>query len=153
METVAVIRLAIPADIPALVELTALLFTLEKDFAVDHVKQQQGLNMFFESPSGRCLLVAEYQQKVVGMCSAQLLVSTAAGGWKALVEDVIVAEEYRGKGIASKLLQALEEWALGYGVKRLDLLADCSNTAALHFYEKMLWKRTSLIGLQKSITQ
>ena len=37
-----------------------------------------------------CVLVAEYNKKVVGMCTGQLLVSTAEGGFKVIVEDVVV---------------------------------------------------------------
>lgn len=144
-----VIRQARRDDIDAMVELIALIFALEADFSADAAKQRRGLAMFFELPVERCLLVAEYQRKVIGMCSAQLLVSTAEGGWKALVEDVVVAEDYRGLGVGRKLLAALEKWAAGQGAKRLDLLADRDNTGGLMFYANMKWKKTNLLALQK----
>ncbi len=143
------IRPARPDDIDAMVHLISLVFLIEADFTVDTEKQRRGLTLFFENPVGRCLLVAEYRRQVVGMCSAQLLVSTAAGGWKALVEDVVVAEAFRGRGIARRLLAGLEEWADRHGVRRLDLLADRDNAAALAFYDILQWKTTNLIALQK----
>ncbi|WP_371364608.1 hypothetical protein SRRS_52560 [Sporomusa rhizae] len=149
MVTDIILRKAQPEDINAMVGLISLLFSVEKDFLIDEAKQRRGLEMFLEHPDGRYLLVAEYQQKVIGMCSAQLLVSTAEGGWKAIVEDVVVAKEYRGLRIGRKMISALEEWAVSQGVKRLDLLADCNNSSGLKFYDKMQWNRTNLIALQK----
>lgn len=149
MQTTLLVRPARPEDIDAMAKLISLVFLLEEDFIVDVNKQRQGLKLFFESPAGRCIFVAEYRKQVIGMCSAQLLASTAEGGWKAVVEDVVVEEAFRGRGIAKKMLSALEEWANGLGVKRLDLLADNNNINALNFYSRMKWKRTNLIALQK----
>lgn len=149
MVTDIILRKARPEDINSMVGLISLLFSVEKDFLIDEAKQRRGLELFLEHPEGRYLLVAEYQQKVIGMCSAQLLVSTAEGGWKAMVEDVVVAKEYRGLRIGRKMISALEEWAVSQDVKRLDLLADCNNSSGLKFYDKMQWNRTNLIALQK----
>jgi GNAT superfamily N-acetyltransferase len=144
-----VIRPARLADINAMAGLLSLLFALEEDFSADREKQLAGLEMFFKHPEERYLIVAEHQQQVIGMCSAQLLISTAAGGWKALVEDVVVAERFRGQGIGKKLLDALAEWAERQGAIRMDLLADRKNSAALDFYDRLQWHSTNLIALQK----
>ena len=93
-----VIRPALPEDINAMAELLSLIFKIEEDFSVDIGKQRCGLEMFLKYPTGRCLLVAEQNQKVIGMCSAQVLISTAEGGWKVLVEDVVVEEDGAGEG-------------------------------------------------------
>ena len=151
MATDVVIRLARPEDIETMVKLVSLIFSVEEDFSIDVEKQQRGLEMFFAYPSGRCLLVAEFQGNVIGMCSAQLLVSTAEGGWKGLVEDVVVAERFRGLGIGKRMLSALEEWAREQSAKRMDLLADRCNTNALEFYDRLEWKKTNLIALQKKV--
>ena len=149
MNTDVVIRPAKSEDIAAMADLISLIFSLEKDFSVDAVKQRCGLEMFFKYPNGRYLLVAEQQQKLIGMCSAQLLVSTAEGGWKALIEDVVVAEGFRGRGIGRKMLAALAKWAGSQGAKRMDLLADSSNGNGLNFYDHLQWEKTNLIALQK----
>ena len=149
MATDLVIRPARLEDIDAMVELISLLFAVEEDFSADMDKQRCGLEMFFKHPAGRYLIVAEHQQKVIGMCSAQLLISTAEGGWKALIEDVVVAAQLRGQGIGKKLLDALDEWAKQQGVRRMDLLADRNNSAGLDFYDRLQWRSTNLIALQK----
>ena len=150
MATDLVIRPARIEDITAMAGLLALLFAVEEDFLADKEKQLAGLEMFFKHKEGRCLIVAEHQQQVIGMCSAQLLISTAAGGWKALVEDVVVAEQFRGQGVGKKLLDELAGWAEQQGVIRMDLLADRNNSAALDFYERLQWRSTNLVALQKS---
>lgn len=143
------IRKAEAADIEAMIALLAALFSREPDFIVDRRRQSRGLEMMLEDETNRCVFVAEYQGKVIGMCSAQLLVSTSEGGYKALVEDVFVSEEFHGGGIGRQLLSSLEKWAITKDVKRLDLMADRNNESGLSFYRKIKWKHTDLIVLQK----
>nr|WP_083842269.1 GNAT family N-acetyltransferase [Desulfosporosinus youngiae] len=129
--------------------LLRVLFSIEKDFKADEDKQQRGLELMLEDCSNRCLMVAELEQRIIGMCTAQILVSTAEGGIAALIEDLVVEEAYRGQGIGKELVLAVESWAIVRGAKRLQLLADRNNTRGLGFYKKMGWKFTQLICLQK----
>lgn len=143
------IRRAQPGDIAALAELLAVLFSIETDFRIDHAKQRQGLRLLLDHPEHCCVMVAEAGRRVVGMCSGQLLVSTAAGGYKAIIEDLVVAAGQRGRGIGAALLAAVENWAAAQGAVRLDLLADRRNQPALTFYRQRRWRQTELIALQK----
>ncbi|QJW48773.1 GNAT family N-acetyltransferase [bacterium BFN5] len=125
------IRKAVAADIDGMAELLGVLFAVEMDFHVDSSRQKQGLAILLKCDDRSCMLVAEFNQLIIGMCSAQLLVSTAEGGLKAIVEDLVVAAEYRGMGVGRRLLAEIEHWACRQGVKRLDLLADCFNLGAI----------------------
>ncbi|ACV63644.1 GCN5-related N-acetyltransferase [Desulfofarcimen acetoxidans DSM 771] len=151
MEFGIVIRKARAKDIEAMVGLLELLFKIETDFDFDWDKQRRGLEMMLDEENHRCLIVAELHQEIIGMCSAQLLVSTAEGGLKSIIEDVVIAKSFRGQGVAKRLLLKLEEWALNQGVKRLDLVADRHNGTALRFYKNMNWQSTDLICLQKKL--
>ncbi|MDF2570851.1 MAG: GCN5-related N-acetyltransferase, partial [Sporomusa sp.] len=42
-------------------------------------------------------------------------------------------------------------WAVGQGAKRLDLLADQRNQAALDFYQRVGWFQTDLVCVQKKL--
>lgn len=150
MESSFVIRRASYKDIDAMCQLLGLLFTIETDFSIDHGKQRCGLEMMLRQEN-TCVIVAEINQSVIGMCSAQLLVSTAEGGFKAIIEDVVIMENYRCQGIGRRLLAAISKWAVSKGVKRLDLLADQRNQAALNFYHELGWICTELICLQKKL--
>jgi ribosomal protein S18 acetylase RimI-like enzyme len=144
-----IIRPAKPADVAQLVELLNALFTLESDFVVDADKQTRGLMLLLDTDTA-CVWVAEavHAQKVVGMCSVQTLISTAEGGSVGLLEDLIVAAEFRHQGIATKLLAKAGNWAEQCGLKRLQLLADKTNQPALDFYAHHGWQSTQLICLR-----
>lgn len=144
-----IIRAAKHSDIGDMVKLLKILFSIETDFVVNERTQQRGLEMMLEDCIHRRIMVAELNQQIVGMCTAQILVSTAKGGIVALIEDLIVEDAYRGKGIGKELLLSIENWANEQGVKRLQLLADRNNTRALKFYKKLNWQGTQMICLSK----
>lgn len=105
--------------------------------------------MMLENDNSRCIMVAEVDHTVVGMCTAQILVSTAEGGKAALIEDVVVHKDYKGRGIGRSLMSSLEDWSKSQDVKRLELLADRNNQSALEFYKSLKWTETQLICLHK----
>jgi ribosomal protein S18 acetylase RimI-like enzyme len=144
-----IIRKAGLLDIPDLVELLRELFSIEIDFEFNADLQKQGLCLMIATPDIRCVMVAEINQKVVGMCTGQLVVSTAKGGFSGLIEDMVITQEYRGKGLGSRLLEAVEKWCFSFGASRIQLLADKNNTLGLNFYEKHHWQYTCLICLRK----
>lgn len=146
------IRSAKEEDIPRICDLLTELFSIEADFEPDPGKQALGVGCMIDDPSGRTLLlVAESGGTVVGMATAQTLISTAEGGRVGFVEDVVVTREFRGQGIGSLMLEHLTNWAKEQKLKRLQLLADKENLPALAFYSGRTWKKTSLICLRKMV--
>lgn len=143
------IREAQVEDIPTLCSLLHELFSIEADFVPERAKQAAGLEMLIREGDRSCVMVAELNGIVVGMCSCQLVISTAQGGPAGLLEDLIISHPYRGQGIGPKLLRAIETWAKMQGASRVQLLADRTNTSALEFYLKNEWKRTQLICLRR----
>lgn len=146
----AVIRPARPDDLDALVDLLRILFGIEADFDFDAARQRQGLAMLLAHETA-VILVAEAAGQVIGMCTGQMTISTAEGGFALLVEDVVVAQNWQGKGVGRELLAALEQWAEARKIGRLQLLADRNNGAALEFYRKLGWQSTELICLRRRI--
>ena len=139
-----IVRAARPTDVARMVSLLDLLFAIEADFRPDPARQRQGLTLLLDDERAR-VLVAERADGVVGMCTGQLVVSTAEGGPALLVEDVVVDPDHRGRGVGRALLAALADWARGRGVRRLQLLADGNNGPALAFYERLGWRATALV--------
>jgi ribosomal protein S18 acetylase RimI-like enzyme len=142
------IRPAGAGDIEAMVSLLGMLFAIEEDFEVDEERQRRGLALMLDNRQG-LLLVAEIKGQVIGMCSGQILISTAEGRPSLLMEDVVVAEGFRGRGTGRLLVTALAEWAAAQGASRLQLLADRKNNYALAFYARLGWQTTGLICLRK----
>lgn len=142
------IRRARTEDIDSLTTLLRILFAIEEDFTFDEQCQQLGLQLMLNNDRG-CILVAEIDRTVVGMCSGQLTISTAEGAFSLLVEDVVVVEKWRGNGLAGKMLDRLAEWAGSRGASRMQLLADRNNGPGLYFYTRERWQPTQLICLRK----
>jgi ribosomal protein S18 acetylase RimI-like enzyme len=142
------IRPAIHSDIDLLTTLLQILFSIEEDFTVYEPLQKKGLRMMLDNNLA-CVLVAEVNDQVIGMCSGQLTVSTAEGGPALLVEDVIVHEDYREQGVGKRLMQEIAEWGKTQDVSRFQLLADRNNAPALEFYKRLGWQTTELICLRK----
>ncbi len=140
------IRPARTEDIPAMAGLLGELFAIEADFEVDAARQIHGLTLLHQG--GACLLVAEEDGEVAGMVSLQTLISTAQGGLVGLLEDLVVREASRGRGLGAKLLQAAQAWARTLGLTRIQLLADTANAPALAFYARHGWQGTQLVCLR-----
>ncbi len=152
MDTDIVIRPARPGDIPGMCGLLADLFAIEADFVPDRTKQAQALSILTADRSGSSLtLVAAAGGKVIGMCSVQMVISTAEGGSAGVVEDLVVHRVYRGQGIATRMLDVLLKWCRAQGITRLQLLADKDNDQAHAFYFARGWSCTNLVCLRKHL--
>lgn len=143
-----VIREAREEDIPSLTELLRILFSIEKDFTFDEEKQRRGLQMLIDDERGT-VLAAEQNGDIIGMCTGQLTVSTAEGGSALLVEDVVVAKEWRSQGIGRQLMDEIGKWGQQAGASRLQLLADKTNIKAIGFYMNTGWQYTQLVCLRR----
>jgi GNAT superfamily N-acetyltransferase len=132
------------ADIPELIDLLAVLFSIEQDFSPDPDKQRRGLATLLASPTGHIAIARDTTSRAVGMATAQLVISTAEGAPSAWVEDVVVREDFRGKGLGRALLDAVLAWARSQGALRAQLLADLDNAPALAFYDRVGWQPTRL---------
>lgn len=140
-----IIRGACNTDLDAMVELLSELFTIEDDFIIDREKHARGLSLLLTSESGY-ILVAEVDAHVVGMITVQTLISTAAGSRVGLIEDFIVTESMRSRGIGKALFSALIQMSEDLGYARVALGADHRNTRALSFYRSQGFS-TSHMGL------
>ena len=132
-------------DIADLVYLLSLLFSIEKDFNPDTSKQQRGLELLLKSNATASIQVAKNDTgKVIGMVSAQLVISTAEGAPSAWVEDMVIDATYRGQGIGKQLLENALVWAKNKGATRAQLLVDTANSDALGYYQHLKWESTQL---------
>jgi GNAT superfamily N-acetyltransferase len=142
------IRPANRHDLDGLVLLLQQLFSIEKDFDFAADKQRKGLELLLDSTSA-VIMVATENHSVIGMATAQLVISTAEGGPSLLVEDVVVQPSRQHQGIGARLLRALGGWGAERGAERMQLLADLTNSSALDFYRHLGWRQTRLICLRK----
>ena len=135
-------------DIPALCELLARLFTQEADFKPDAQKQARGLELIIAEPSRGQLFVLRVGNRAVGMVSLLRTVSTAEGGEVFWLEDLIVAEEFRGRGLGSELLRRAIEFARRQGVPRITVLTDLENKPAQGLYKRHGFKASAMTPMR-----
>jgi GNAT superfamily N-acetyltransferase len=150
-ENEVMIEQARSADIPAMVGLLAALFNIEQDFKPDTERQIRGLAGVLASPNACIMLARTAQGEAIAMCSAQLVFSTAEGAHSAWIEDMVVHEAWRGRGIGRQVLQAVLAWASEHGATRAQLLADLDNQPALDYYQHLGWQETQLIARRLSL--
>lgn len=139
-----ILRDATPADVAELSRLLDDLFSIEQDFQPNSENQERGMLLLLQHPDRGCIKVAEEDGRIIGMVSAQLVISTAEGAPSAWVEDMVVCGDQRGKGVGRALLDSLTDWARSKGASRAQLLVDLDNEPALGYYQHLGWQSTRL---------
>jgi len=143
---------ATAADIPALSQLLAALFSQEAEFTPDPETQARGLAQIITDPAVGVVLVAKDGELVVGMVNLLYTVSTALGERVALLEDMIVSSEIRGSGVGSQLLKRAIAVARSNGCRRITLLTDRSNESAQRFYKKHGFELSNMVPFRLFLT-
>lgn len=91
-----------------------------------------------ESPTAE-LLVAEHQQEVVGYALAFDLLTLFANGLVADLQELMVADKWRGHGIGRRLVEAIAERARGRGAAELTV----PTRRAADFYRRLGFTETA----------
>ena len=135
------IRRCARGDLPAVVDL------FRQDWPCAEAPEARFRDRFergLASPRQR-YLCAEVDSRVVGFGSLTLNHSLRQAGPVGRLDDLVVDRDYRCRGVATLLVQAIEEIAVGAGCSRLDL--DC----AFHrkdehaFFEQRRYERRALL--------
>ncbi|PQB05272.1 GNAT family N-acetyltransferase [Aureitalea marina] len=129
------VRIALQEDMPQVLELIRELARFEKEpDAVDISTEDLVKEGFSDQPLFHCF-VAENDDQIVGMALVYFRFSTWKGRTLHL-EDLIVKEDYRGKGIGEALYTAVMKYGHEQGVKRVEWVVLDWNYGALKFYER-----------------
>ncbi len=139
------IRLANADDVPRCAELLGILFSQEREFSPDLAAQSKGLAMIIDNPDAGFVFVYEADGVIQGMLLLLFTISTALGKKVALLEDVIVTPEFRGKGVGTSLVERALECALSEGCGRVTLLTDHDNEAAHNMYRTCGFTRSDMV--------
>lgn len=146
METV---RPASIDDLDRCAELLGILFSQEKEFTPDPAKQRKGLEMIISNPERSSVFVCEIDDVIQAMVIILFTISTALGEKVAILEDMIVAPDMRGKGLGTSLFRYAVDYAVNQGCGRITLLTDHDNEAAHKFYRKHGFIRSDMIVFRK----
>lgn len=108
--------------------------TATSDFAVDNLKSL--VKEMGKLPEIYRNIVAEYNGRVVGFISLIFYKTLFHKGGTALINELIVNRECRGRGIGTALVQTARDEALKRGMDELEVGTECDNKAARSFYKK-----------------
>ena len=128
MEDELIISIATHADDAVAEEIRRLLPQLSQTAKFD----REMLNRMLENESVN-LFLARLAGRVVGM--ATLVTFPIPTGVRGHIDDVVVDELTRGRGIARELLTAMIARAQALGVRSLDLTSRPSRECAIRLYE------------------
>ncbi|PGM51027.1 GNAT family N-acetyltransferase [Bacillus sp. AFS053548] len=98
-------------------------------------KQRKQLEVIEKSPNSTIFVAEETTGRLVGYAFA--IGSTAKRKKHSVYLAIGILEEFTGKGLGTKLFQALEEWAINHSIFRLELTVVKQNEVAVGLYKKM----------------
>jgi ribosomal protein S18 acetylase RimI-like enzyme len=139
------IRKAIPADLPAIVELWKDFMDFHSNLDPFFSRSQDGHENFLnwvekemESDNAE-LFVAVSSGKILGYIKIELSNYPPVFEFKkyGMISDAAVATEYRRKGIGEALYEQAMNWFEDKGIKRVELRVANVNPVAQRFWRKM----------------
>lgn len=130
-----VIRNAVREDMSSVLQLIKELAVFEKEPDAVEVTLEELVVAGFGEPKQFDCFVAEVENRIVGMALVYFRFSTWKGRTVHL-EDLIVTEEMRGKGVGQALYRRVLEYGIEKGVKRVNWVVLDWNKPAIEFYER-----------------
>ena len=129
------IRIGKKEDMNSVLKLVTELAVFEREPEAVHITADDLIyNGFKKEPPAFYTFVAQYKNEIVGMALYYHRFSTWEGP-SIHLEDLIVTEKFRGKGIGKALYDSVLESALKKGVKRVEWAVLDWNTPAITFYK------------------
>ena len=87
-----------------------------------------------------CLLVAEENGRLVGYLAGHRHETFYAGGLTSWVDEVLVVEPFRGRGLGRQLMEAFEDWSRDAGCVQVSL----ATRGASAFYQRIGYESSAL---------
>ena len=133
-----IIRQAIEADAPAIVEFQVAMAWETETLQLDEPTVVKGVAAVFADSSKGVYYVAETDGKVVGSLLTTFEWSDWRNGTVLWIQSVYVRPEYRKRSIFSKLYKHIQKMVVdNQNLRGIRLYADKTNTAAHGVYEHL----------------
>lgn len=143
------IRIALEGDEARCAELLGILFSQEHEFTPNAETQSRGLSIIIRNPELGRIFVGEIDGVIEGMVMLLFTVSTFLGQKVALLEDMVVAPAWRGKGLGTLLINHAVDFARSEGFGRITLLTDRDNNTAQQFYRSQGFAKSEMVVFRK----
>ena len=98
---------------------------------------ERAVDLFLRKPEIGFVWLAYTDGKAAGVCIVCYAISTSVGGVVAKLDDVFVADGYRGKGVGTKMIAALKKELKKRKVGRIDTAVHKRNPGAARYYARL----------------
>ena len=130
------LRPATQSDLPALAQLLAeLVETIEDEAGIDRTRVHKNCQALLSAPDS-FILVAEMGNTIVGLVNFNLRQALLHSGPSALIDELIVTEAFRGKGVGTQLVDAAVEQCKQLGCCEIEVSTETANDRARAFYQR-----------------
>ena len=102
----------------------------------------KGLAMMTGSGEERAAFIALARESIVGLVTAQLLISTSEGSLVAVADDLTVMGDNPGDEVGSLLMKAVHDWGRGLGAQKSYLVRPRADERELPDIARSGWKPT-----------
>lgn len=124
-------------DIPAVHRLIdQLAESMESPYHISQEQLEDVVRRADAQPEVYLNLVAEEAEGVVGVISLIFFHVLCHPGGTALINELVVDQTFRRRGIGAKLIDAAEKAALARGMDEIDVGTECQNLTAQRFYRQ-----------------
>ena len=91
-----------------------------------------------------CCLVAEAENKVIGMMSVELIPYFPTGSTICRVTSLVVSSQHRSRGVGEKLMTAAATFARKHGCAGIEVTSSERRVDAHRFYQRLGFARAGL---------
>jgi GNAT superfamily N-acetyltransferase len=131
-----IVRRASEADLPAIMELLALLAEFDGCRDAFVATEDQLRQAFFSSTPRAQVLIAVVDGQAIGLATYYPTFSTWQAKPGIWLDDLYVREGYRNRGVGKALMAELARTARGLGCGRIEWIVALSNDRGIAFYER-----------------
>jgi ribosomal protein S18 acetylase RimI-like enzyme len=144
------IRVARAADLPHLLPL------IRAYYRFDHIRfdartARPALERLLRSPSlGRVWIMLD-GSRPVGYVILTFNYDLEFDGFEGLVTDLFIKDDFRGRGLGRRALEAVDSYCGRRGIRAVELQVEASNTAARAFYKTLGFTRLERIVMIREV--
>ena len=125
------------------------LFELNKLFDCETTKEK--IEELIKTNDREIICIAYHDDFAIGFCSGLIVKSICYNTGRLDIESLFVRDGYRRKNVGMSLLKFMEQEAVKRNLLHFHILTNKKNYAAIKLYEKLGYKNTGEILLDKTI--
>jgi len=125
---------------PLAADLPALLMLEQRSFVTDHLSRER-FRHWFQAPNATFLVCADPSNEVAGYA----LILYRRNSRRARLYSIVTSEQYRGRGLAQRLLNAGETAAKERDCSSLYLEVRPDNHRAIHLYQQLGYQNCGVL--------